>query len=188
MNAHRGSHSENRNRPTGLTGKTGCTNGSGFTSLAGRSRLVPVYVVLTAAMILLCRPIAATAADGESKTIQRVVADKSAGVVKISVGQTALSGFRPTQSVASPKQTSARPTDPQDTSSSIGRAGGCVATNEGMLSSLGGSWSGDTTFSTDNFEASVLGCNDESFGRDEIFQFTVDAGGIWKFDTCTVPA
>ena len=188
MNVHRGSQSENRNRLTRLAGIAGRTNSSGLTGRTERCRLVPAYVVLTAAVFLLCRPIAAAAPDGESAGIQRVVTDKSAGMVKTAVGKSTADGFRPTQSVVNPARTLPLPTEPQGASSSAGRADGCPATDLGVLSNLGGAWIGSTTGSTDDFDASVLGCDTLTGGRDEIFQFTVDADGIWSFDTCTVPA
>lgn len=187
MKANCGSQSENRNRSTGFAGRSRRTNRFGIPGPTGR-RLVPAYIVITAAVLLLCRPIEATAADGEGKSARRVVTDKSAGVVKITGGLTAASAVQRTQSPTSPKQSSALPTNPQNSSSSAGRSDTCPGTDLGALSSLGGAWAGSTTASTDDFDASVLGCADLAGGRDEIFQFTVSADGIWSFDTCTVAA
>ncbi len=64
----------------------------------------------------------------------------------------------------------------------------CPAINVGTLFSGGGSIVGSTIGSTDDFDASVLGCGDNPGGRDEIFEFNIDATGLWRFNTCDVPA
>ncbi|MCH9003359.1 MAG: hypothetical protein IIC02_12365, partial [Planctomycetes bacterium] len=65
---------------------------------------------------------------------------------------------------------------------------GCPGIDVGVLSAAGGSWTGSTIGSTDDFDDRFINCASNPGGRDEIFQFTVEVAGIWSFDTCTVPA
>ncbi|MCH7925087.1 MAG: hypothetical protein IIC51_06095, partial [Planctomycetes bacterium] len=65
---------------------------------------------------------------------------------------------------------------------------GCPGRDLGVLSAAGGSWTGSTANSTDDFDDRFINCASNPGGPDEIFQFTVAVPGIWSFDSCTVPA
>ncbi len=69
----------------------------------------------------------------------------------------------------------------------------CPATDLGMLAAAGGSFSSDMTGMTNVFECTDAECETQCYwygvgGQDEIFEFTVEADGLWTFDTATVPA
>lgn len=68
------------------------------------------------------------------------------------------------------------------------RGDGCadIATNDlGMLPIAGGTFSGDTTGMVNDFEDDYpAACSYGGGAPDEIFQFTVEAAGLWSFWTC----
>ncbi len=61
----------------------------------------------------------------------------------------------------------------------------------GVLPAAGGTLSGDTYLAGDDFEGSlfpVCGYSYGPSGNDEIWEFNVESGGRWTFDTCTAAA